>query len=82
MNIKECMFQYLPSPSRLLSMMDPLLHMGIVLRCVAGMQPQPFEPETSTRQDTRQLTIRQLVARIWTYNTYTYPQDKVTRQQT
>ncbi|GMT07176.1 hypothetical protein PENTCL1PPCAC_29350, partial [Pristionchus entomophagus] len=30
------LFQYLPSPSRLLSMMDPLLHMGIVLRCVAA----------------------------------------------
>ncbi len=28
--------QYLPSPSRLLSFMDPLLHMGVVLRCVAG----------------------------------------------
>ncbi|KAK6036701.1 hypothetical protein COOONC_25794, partial [Cooperia oncophora] len=30
------LFQYLPSPSRLLSVMDPLLHMGVVLRCVAG----------------------------------------------
>uniref|UniRef100_F1KVG3 Hormone-sensitive lipase n=1 Tax=Ascaris suum TaxID=6253 RepID=F1KVG3_ASCSU len=28
------LFQYLPSPSRLLSFMDPLLHMGVVLRCV------------------------------------------------
>uniref|UniRef100_A0A1I8A1I7 Abhydrolase_3 domain-containing protein n=1 Tax=Steinernema glaseri TaxID=37863 RepID=A0A1I8A1I7_9BILA len=28
------MFQYLPSPSRVLSFMDPLLHMGVVLRCV------------------------------------------------
>ncbi|KAL6722562.1 hypothetical protein Aduo_017676 [Ancylostoma duodenale] len=30
------LFQYLPSPSRLLSVMDPLLHMGVVLRCVAA----------------------------------------------
>lgn len=30
------LFQYLPSPSRLLSFMDPLLHMGVVLRCVAA----------------------------------------------
>ncbi|CAP33009.2 Protein CBG14512 [Caenorhabditis briggsae] len=29
-------FQYLPSPSRMLSVMDPLLHMGVVLRCVAA----------------------------------------------
>ncbi|KAK0396973.1 hypothetical protein QR680_001927 [Steinernema hermaphroditum] len=28
------LFQYLPSPSRVLSFMDPLLHMGVVLRCV------------------------------------------------
>ncbi|KAF1747828.1 hypothetical protein GCK72_024294 [Caenorhabditis remanei] len=30
------LFQYLPSPSRMLSVMDPLLHMGVVLRCVAA----------------------------------------------
>uniref|UniRef100_A0A0R3RLZ8 Hormone-sensitive lipase n=1 Tax=Elaeophora elaphi TaxID=1147741 RepID=A0A0R3RLZ8_9BILA len=30
------LFQYLPSPSRLLSCMDPLLHMGVVLRCIAA----------------------------------------------
>ncbi|VDN33841.1 unnamed protein product, partial [Cylicostephanus goldi] len=30
------LFQYLPSPSRVLSVMDPLLHMGVVLRCVAA----------------------------------------------
>ncbi|WKY16774.1 hypothetical protein Q1695_001415 [Nippostrongylus brasiliensis] len=30
------LFQYLPSPSRLLSVMDPLLHLGVVLRCVAA----------------------------------------------
>ncbi|CAI5454221.1 unnamed protein product [Caenorhabditis angaria] len=29
-------FQYLPSPSRMLSAMDPLLHMGVVLRCVVA----------------------------------------------
>ncbi|KAF8354708.1 hosl-1 [Pristionchus pacificus] len=49
------LFQYLPSPSRLLSMMDPLLHMGIVLRCVAaytggyaacGGQASPVQGET------------------------------------
>uniref|UniRef100_A0A0N5B1D1 Hormone-sensitive lipase n=1 Tax=Syphacia muris TaxID=451379 RepID=A0A0N5B1D1_9BILA len=27
------LFQYLPSPSRVLSFFDPLLHMGVVLRC-------------------------------------------------
>ncbi|VDO40956.1 unnamed protein product [Haemonchus placei] len=36
------LFQYLPSPSRLLSVMDPLLHMGVVLRCVAGMSDRKF----------------------------------------
>uniref|UniRef100_A0AC35TKH2 ETS domain-containing protein n=1 Tax=Rhabditophanes sp. KR3021 TaxID=114890 RepID=A0AC35TKH2_9BILA len=30
------LFQYLPSPSRLLSFMDPLLHMGVLLRCLAA----------------------------------------------
>ncbi|GMR61075.1 hypothetical protein PMAYCL1PPCAC_31270 [Pristionchus mayeri] len=52
------LFQYLPSPSRLLSMMDPLLHMGIVLRCVAaytggyaacGGQANPTQSETETK---------------------------------
>ncbi|VDN19057.1 unnamed protein product [Gongylonema pulchrum] len=35
------LFQYLPSPSRLLSCMDPLLHMGVVLRCVAAYTGKP-----------------------------------------
>uniref|UniRef100_A0A915EKV5 Hormone-sensitive lipase n=1 Tax=Ditylenchus dipsaci TaxID=166011 RepID=A0A915EKV5_9BILA len=30
------LFQYLPSPSRILSFMDPLLHMGVVIRCAAA----------------------------------------------
>uniref|UniRef100_A0A7E4VSK6 Hormone-sensitive lipase n=1 Tax=Panagrellus redivivus TaxID=6233 RepID=A0A7E4VSK6_PANRE len=30
------LFQYLPSPSRVLSFMDPLLHMGVVIRCAAA----------------------------------------------
>ncbi|CCD67458.1 Hormone-sensitive lipase [Caenorhabditis elegans] len=30
------LFQYLPSPSRMLSVMDPLLHTGVVLRIVAA----------------------------------------------
>ncbi|KAI6202938.1 hypothetical protein M3Y94_00499000 [Aphelenchoides besseyi] len=30
------LFQYLPSPSRVLSFTDPLLHMGIVIRCAAA----------------------------------------------
>ncbi|KAI1725470.1 alpha/beta hydrolase fold domain-containing protein [Ditylenchus destructor] len=30
------LFQYLPSPSRVLSFMDPLLHMGVVVRCAAA----------------------------------------------
>jgi hormone-sensitive lipase len=30
------LFQYLPSPSRVLSFADPLLHMGVVIRCAAG----------------------------------------------
>uniref|UniRef100_A0AAF5D6L6 Alpha/beta hydrolase fold-3 domain-containing protein n=2 Tax=Strongyloides stercoralis TaxID=6248 RepID=A0AAF5D6L6_STRER len=29
-------FQYLPSPSRLLSFMDPLLHVGMLLRCLTA----------------------------------------------
>lgn len=28
--------QYLPAPSRVLSFADPLLHMGVVIRCAAG----------------------------------------------
>ncbi|VDM95916.1 unnamed protein product [Thelazia callipaeda] len=31
------LLQYLLSPSRLLSCMDPLLHMGVMLRCIAGI---------------------------------------------
>lgn len=31
-------FRYAPSPSRLMSIMDPLLPMGIILRCLAGTQ--------------------------------------------
>ncbi|KAI6172752.1 Hormone-sensitive lipase [Aphelenchoides besseyi] len=30
------LFQYLPSPSRVLRFTDPLLHMGIVIRCAAA----------------------------------------------
>ncbi|CEF68232.1 Hormone-sensitive lipase [Strongyloides ratti] len=30
------LFQYLPSPSRLLSFMDPLLHVGMLLRCLTA----------------------------------------------
>uniref|UniRef100_A0A0K0EH28 Hormone-sensitive lipase n=1 Tax=Strongyloides stercoralis TaxID=6248 RepID=A0A0K0EH28_STRER len=30
------LFQYLPSPSRILSFMDPILHMGILLRCLTA----------------------------------------------
>ncbi|KAH7728848.1 Protein C46C11.1 b [Aphelenchoides avenae] len=30
------LFQYLPSPSRILSFMDPLLHMGVIIRCAAA----------------------------------------------
>jgi acetyl esterase/lipase len=30
------LFQYLPAPSRVLSFADPLLHMGVVIRCAAG----------------------------------------------
>ncbi|CAB3400966.1 unnamed protein product [Caenorhabditis bovis] len=30
------LFQYLLSPSRMMSAMDPLLHMGVVLRCVVA----------------------------------------------
>ncbi|CAG9531830.1 unnamed protein product [Cercopithifilaria johnstoni] len=36
------LFQYLPSPSRLLSCMDPLLHMGVVLRCIAAYTGKPI----------------------------------------
>lgn len=47
------LFQYLPSPSRLLSFMDPLLHMGIVLRCVAaytsGVDLGKLEDESNTQ---------------------------------
>ncbi|VBB27319.1 unnamed protein product [Acanthocheilonema viteae] len=38
--INVSVLQYLPSPSRLLSCMDPLLHMGVVLRCIAGISEQ------------------------------------------
>lgn len=30
------LFQYLPSPSRVLSFSDVLLHMGVIVRCAAG----------------------------------------------
>uniref|UniRef100_A0A0N4ZII1 Hormone-sensitive lipase n=1 Tax=Parastrongyloides trichosuri TaxID=131310 RepID=A0A0N4ZII1_PARTI len=30
------LFQYVPSPSRILSFMDPILHMGILLRCLTA----------------------------------------------
>uniref|UniRef100_A0A0N4ZFU3 Hormone-sensitive lipase n=1 Tax=Parastrongyloides trichosuri TaxID=131310 RepID=A0A0N4ZFU3_PARTI len=30
------LFQYLPSPSRMLSFMDPLLHVGMLLRCLTA----------------------------------------------
>ncbi|VDK48256.1 unnamed protein product [Anisakis simplex] len=44
------LFQYLPSPSRLLSFMDPLLHMGVVLRCVDAYtrQTNEIDSESST----------------------------------
>lgn len=48
------LFQYLPSPSRVLSFMDPLLHMGVVIRCAAaytGAEPKdkatPTKPSAS-----------------------------------
>ncbi|KAH7732130.1 Protein C46C11.1 a [Aphelenchoides avenae] len=48
------LFQYLPSPSRVLSFMDPLLHMGVVIRCAAAYtgacsdEPPPTsEPEAN-----------------------------------
>ncbi|VDK70103.1 unnamed protein product [Onchocerca ochengi] len=36
------LFQCLLSPSRLLSCMDPLLHMGVVLRCIAAYTGKPI----------------------------------------
>ncbi|KAI6218452.1 hypothetical protein M3Y95_01165700 [Aphelenchoides besseyi] len=46
------LFQYLPSPSRVLSFTDPLLHMGIVIRCAAaytGCCPNGTESEITRR---------------------------------
>ena len=34
--VETNLFKYLPSPSRVLSFTDPLLHMGLVIRCAAG----------------------------------------------
>ncbi|KAI6177498.1 Hosl-1 [Aphelenchoides bicaudatus] len=42
------LFQYLPSPSRVLSFTDPLLHMGVVIRCAAaytGVTPEGTDAE-------------------------------------
>ncbi|KAI6219526.1 hypothetical protein M3Y99_01656000 [Aphelenchoides fujianensis] len=47
------LFQYLPSPSRILSFADPLLHMGIVIRCAAAYTnvcPNGTEAEINRRK--------------------------------
>ncbi|KAM3726479.1 Hormone-sensitive lipase [Dirofilaria immitis] len=47
------LFQYLPSPSRLLSCMDPLLHMGAVLRCIAAYTGKPINHTTNGERSER-----------------------------
>ncbi|KAI6182701.1 hypothetical protein M3Y97_00409100 [Aphelenchoides bicaudatus] len=49
------LFQYLPAPSRVLSFADPLLHMGVVIRCAAAYTNAcPEGTETEIRdQDKR-----------------------------
>ncbi|CAD5221993.1 unnamed protein product [Bursaphelenchus xylophilus] len=47
------LFQYLPSPSRVLSFIDPLLHMGVVIRCAAAYTnacPNGTEAEKNRRK--------------------------------
>ena len=43
------MFQYLPSPSRVLSFMDPLLHMGVVIRCAAAYTGAKLDDELAAK---------------------------------
>lgn len=40
LSVYGCMLvKYAPSPSRLLSLMDPLLPLGVLPKCLAGMSP-------------------------------------------
>ena len=48
------LFQYLPSPSRVLSFMDPLLHMGVVIRCAAAYTNVKVGDEKPETEDTVQ----------------------------
>uniref|UniRef100_A0A914Q949 Hormone-sensitive lipase n=1 Tax=Panagrolaimus davidi TaxID=227884 RepID=A0A914Q949_9BILA len=43
------LFQYLPSPSRVLSFMDPLLHMGVVIRCAAAYTGAKLDDELAAK---------------------------------
>ena len=55
-------FAYLPSPSRLLTVMDPLLPMGILLRCLsayAGQGPSdPSSPQSSQPHNRPKKTLQ------------------------
>ncbi|MCP9266109.1 Hormone-sensitive lipase [Dirofilaria immitis] len=52
-SLKLVQLGYLPSPSRLLSCMDPLLHMGAVLRCIAAYTGKPINHTTNGERSER-----------------------------
>ncbi|PAV81168.1 hypothetical protein WR25_14542 isoform D [Diploscapter pachys] len=61
------LFQYLPSPSRMLSVMDPLLHMGVVLRCVAaytGAYGKHNKQENTVNEQTTHRSLQDYVDQV------------------
>ncbi|VDD95568.1 unnamed protein product [Enterobius vermicularis] len=62
------LFQFLPSPSRLLSFFDPLLHMGVVLRCTAaytrGYASEVAPTELPNRENVRHKSLQEYVDEV------------------